>query len=176
MGEDGVIRVNVSVQRELKARMDSEKGAVNWSAVASQAFEAKLLELASKKGGETMEDVIARMKAADELDEHEDYHEGVAAGEAWVKDVARPKQLRNLVNSLPNNTCDVGNALSTYAINNGIAFQLFMDIEGKDGQECQAFWERVLGEGGWEKIEEFNFAYGFVDGALKIWEQIEDRI
>ncbi len=45
--QQGATRTNISLPRELKARMDQVKEPVNWSAVAGKAFEAKLLELES---------------------------------------------------------------------------------------------------------------------------------
>jgi hypothetical protein len=49
-----------------------------------------------KKGGEKMEDVVARMKAAQELEANESYQKGREAGESWARDNATPKQLRRL--------------------------------------------------------------------------------
>ena len=57
----------ISVPRDLKARMDKVSASVNWSQVAAQAFEAKLLELESKKEVSGMDDVIARLRAAAEI-------------------------------------------------------------------------------------------------------------
>ena len=100
-----VVRMNISVPRDLKARMDAATayllpGSVNWSAVASAAFEAKLLELASKKEVRGVKDVIARLRAADELDRNEDYRAGRAAGERWAEQKATAQQLRSLRRSV----------------------------------------------------------------------------
>src|SRR5262249_27023394 len=97
MGEPkGVVRTNISLPRELKARMDAAPSSVNWSAVAAQAFEAKLLELESQKEVKSMDDVIARLKAAAELEANEDYQAGFKAGQQWAKEQATPKELRRL--------------------------------------------------------------------------------
>src|SRR5262245_60643039 len=94
--QQGAVRTNVSLPRGLKARMDAVKVPVNWSAVAAEAFERKLLELESRREVGNMDEVLARLKAAAALDGKEDYQEGRVAGEAWAKEGARPKQLRGL--------------------------------------------------------------------------------
>src|SRR5260370_41740506 len=97
MGDSqGVIRVNISVPRELKARMDAAPAKANWSAVACRAFEDKLLELESTKEVTTMDEVIARLKAADEMEAKEQYQEGLEAGRGWEKEIASPRQVRRL--------------------------------------------------------------------------------
>src|SRR5205809_1051596 len=96
MAEPGATRTNISLPRDLKARMDAVTEPVNWSAVAAQAFEAKLAELNARKEGATMEDVIARLKAADALDNKTEFQAGLKNGESWAEKTARPRQLRRL--------------------------------------------------------------------------------
>lgn len=43
-----------------------------------------------------MDDLVARLKAADEMDSKEQYQEGRKAGEMWVKTEGRPNHLRSL--------------------------------------------------------------------------------
>src|SRR5262249_17454354 len=71
-GNAGVVRMNISVPRDLKACMD-EVDSVNWSAVASQAFRAKLRALESRRGVRSLDDVIARLRAAEEVDSDADF-------------------------------------------------------------------------------------------------------
>src|SRR5262249_13995548 len=154
------------------ARMDAVEVPVNWSAVASQAFEAKLLELESTKEVGGMDDVIARMKAADELDQKEAYQEGREAGERWAKEVARPKQLRQLAKLANNQQYGLADWLDIYTKHHGIACELFKDIhprEESDSHSVDAFWAEALGEGGTERIEDRDFALGFLEGALDVW-------
>jgi hypothetical protein len=56
---------------------------VNWSSIASAAFEAKLLQLAGKREVKGMDDMVARLKAAAELEANQDYQEGQQWGEKW---------------------------------------------------------------------------------------------
>ena len=89
-------RMNISIPAELKHRMDAVASEINWSAVAVEAFKGKLLELQNQKKAGTIEEVIARMRAADELDKNTAYQAGRQAGERWVREAARPRQLRDL--------------------------------------------------------------------------------
>jgi hypothetical protein len=53
------MRSSVSIPPELKARMDASTREINWSAVACEAFERKLIEVA---GGDAMQaEVTARV-------------------------------------------------------------------------------------------------------------------
>lgn len=45
----GTIRTSVSIDRQLRKRMNKISGRVNWSLVARDAFEAKLLEIEQGK-------------------------------------------------------------------------------------------------------------------------------
>src|SRR5947209_6063528 len=89
-------RFNITIPPGLKARIEDAPSTENWSAVAARAFEQRLLELDSQKETKTMNDVITRLKAADELDRNMDYQAGREAGERWAQQEARPTQLRNL--------------------------------------------------------------------------------
>jgi hypothetical protein len=204
MPQIGAIRVNISVPKELKTRMEASPEQVNWSKVACQAFEAKLLELESKKEVKGIKDVIARWKAADELDRNEDYRAGRAASERWAKEDARPKQLRALAKLVHGPQLNRTNFLGAFAIEKGetnrkaplfgkgpgFGWALAQAIAGKleylfhvgdlgphsglggmlNDMDIALFWTKVLGENWKFLIEDRNFAQGFLEGALDIWE------
>jgi hypothetical protein len=179
MTEQGATRVNVSIPKALKARMDEADEPVNWSAVAAAAFEAKLLELASRKEATTMDEVIARMKAAEERDSKEDYQAGVRCGENWAKLRATPKQLRRLQNAGGEGT-SIEELLSAYArgLNRGIAWGLYVDLTGEadpDRRDVEQFVEGVLGVE-LASLDEWDFARGFIEGALDVWHKVENRL
>src|SRR2546423_1045044 len=97
MGDDAkTFRMNISIPRDLKERMDQVGQPVNWSQTAAHAFEAKLLGLAAQKETKTMDEVIERLKAAAVLEEKEEYQAGLEAGRAWAREDASPKELRRL--------------------------------------------------------------------------------
>ena len=49
MKKSNIYRLCLSVTKDLKRSMDKVAGQVNWSAVAAEAFEIKLAEIASAK-------------------------------------------------------------------------------------------------------------------------------
>lgn len=185
MGESGVVRTNISVPRELKAHMDRVQG-VNWSAVASEAFERKLLELESQKEVKGMDEVIARLKAADELDRKEEYQAGRKAGERWAREDARPRQLRKLsgfvlFGELKSLLEEFGRtpALAEFRRSdaNAVSHYLFRAInptEEHDVQSVRAFWTAALGDEAERsnRIEDQDFVRGFCDGAHDVWEKV----
>jgi hypothetical protein len=183
----GVVRVNISIASGLKSRMEAVTVPVNWSAVAAQAFETKLLELASKKEVGSTEDVIARLKAAGELDDKDDYQAGFAAGERWAKQAARPKQLRRLEEyhaacaaegsewfdvNRPDWPAPWG-ATGRFALR-----MLGMDpdvADVADRRVARNFWRSALGTDA-ERINDANFFRGFGEGAEAVWQEVKDEL
>src|SRR5262249_39478034 len=146
MGESlGSVRLCITVPAELKKEMGGIKELVNWSGVAAEAFRRKLLDLRATRIGETMDDVIARMKAAKEREENRDYQAGHAAGDRWAKRYATPKELDRLENGEWQYGEDTGKLAS----------------EITAGEESPTdFWRRVLADE-WRRIEDDDFARGF---------------
>jgi hypothetical protein len=210
MAESGVVRTNISVPRELKARMDGVRG-VNWSAVASEAFERKLLEVASKREVKGMDEMVARMKAAAALEANQDYQEGHRLGEKWAADKATPRQLRRLQAMVEDPNCSLGDWLNYVAadgmtvelmnqladnpeiapklaqagalpysgpmktgIGRSLYWRLFPD-QSPDRSEIEAFWLNAL-DTRHQAIEVHDFARGFVEGALSVWEKVRGKL
>jgi hypothetical protein len=183
MSESGVVRTNISVPRELKARMDKVKAPPNWSAIAADAFWRKLLELESQKEVSNLDDVIARLKAANELESNQSYQDGVAAGKTWTEQKAAPRELRALANLSEEAERDsrAGDFfLTTYESSQGIAQGLYEGLHPRYKDihwvDVEGFWEYVLGDGGRDLIEDVDFARGFCTGALEVWKKVEDKI
>jgi hypothetical protein len=214
MSESGVIRTNISLPRELKARMDRVQG-VNWSAVASEAFERKLLELASKREVKGMNDVIARLKAAAELEANEDYQDGHQRGEKWATEKATPRQLRRLQALAADPKCNLTEWFNFVAadgmtielmnrlsdeladspqeaakliqagahpysgpmktgIGRALYWCLFPDRVADHG-EIEGFWLNAL-DTRHQAIEIHDFARGFIEGALGVWEKVRGKL
>jgi hypothetical protein len=174
----GATRTNISIPRKLKSQMDAVSESVNWSAVACTAFGRKLAELNARKGDADMGDVIARLKAADEEDSSEAVQEGRAAGESWAREDARPKELRRLMRFWEQQE-GARFHLEYAAKGAGIAKGLWNFLhpgEEGDWRDAEEFWEMTLGEGCGEKIEDVDYAYGFIDGATDVWDKVKDEL
>jgi hypothetical protein len=172
-----VVRMTISVPRQVKEQMDAAAEKVNWSAIATKAFQAELLALESERQAKTMDEVVARLKAAAAIEANEDYQAGHEAGEAWAKEHATPKQLRRLEKLADDPQYDIESHLDIFAnvLNRGIANGLYEVIE-PEGEMCEAFWESVIGDNGKEKMDEEDFAKGFIEGALEVWDAVKDKL
>jgi hypothetical protein len=190
MGEQGVIRVNVSVPRELKARMDAIEESVNWSGVAARAFEDELRRLQSERKAQKMDEVIARLKAAAEIEENEEYQDGFEAGQKWAKSTATPKQLRRLAEyvegfeTMSYDWWDVDEPrlMAPFGATDYFLFALFgrlgADNDAKKEflqEKAEGFLEEALGDN-ILRFEDVNFFHGFGEGALDIWDKVEDKL
>jgi hypothetical protein len=144
-------------------------------------FEVKPLELESTKETATMEDVIKRLKAADELDSLETYQKGQKEGEQWAKTYARPRQLRSLDKETRDDPYDVVDHIDMWNNNSNIGHEIgiFWAINGgeeePDRSEAEAFWAKIL-EDNKAMISDKDFAHGFVKGALRVWDAVESKI
>jgi hypothetical protein len=182
----GVVRVTISVPREVKAEMDAVAGTTNWSAIATAAFRVRLLSLASQKEAVSMKDVIARMKAAETQDRNEEYLAGRNAGESWVKEHARPRQLRALSGVLQGSEMTGEMAfvaqIGVLGSMNGFPFQLYVvmnSIQDPDKVETkgiEAFWKEVCGDDPSDRRRSAGFAWGFAERAVELWTEIKDEL
>lgn len=89
-------RMNISLPDPLKAHMDTVASEVNWSQVATEAFEVKLGALAVERAKHDMQAVIDRLRASKRSQETQEFQDGHRAGVAWAKEKAPYKALKNL--------------------------------------------------------------------------------
>jgi hypothetical protein len=182
MGEQGVVRTTISVPRELKARMDKVEESVNWSGVACSAFEAKLLELESQRQVENMDDVVARLKAAAELEDKEEYQAGLEAGRTWAKEDATPKQLRRIADYVEKSDrsydfCWYDSSLNwnaPFGPLDHFAFVAWPDRKD-DRSAADDFFEQALGDDA-HRVQDDDFLHGFGDGVVEIWDQVRNKL
>jgi hypothetical protein len=180
MGEPvNVKRMTISVRLDLKARMDAVADPPNWSAVASAAFEAKLQELDIMKSASSLDELVEQYVAAEQIDEQEQYQEGLKAGREWAGDarLAGPRRLRRMqeLENDPRYNIQGSILLWTNGMNSGIASGLYECLEPRgehDRRDVEGFWEEVLGDGWSDMIEDRDFARGLCDGALEVWRKI----
>jgi hypothetical protein len=170
-----VVLTTVSVPRELKARMKAAGGAVNWSAVATRAFEAKLLELESQREAGSMDEVFARLDAAEELEAKEDYQAGLNAGREWARGPGasqRGKTLRRIAEYIEQD--DIGwwdhdaNWLAPFGALDYFVFAAWPD-RNDDHAAADEFFQEALGNDA-HRVFDADFFHGFGDGVVEVWD------
>jgi hypothetical protein len=180
-------RTTISIPDDLKEQMDAIGDRVNWSAVAAQAFRAKVFEIQARKGTKMKKaDIVKRMKAAQEADT-EDYDDGKQAGREWAASQATPKALRRLTaymqkydhEPMGHDWWDVGSPHwnAPWGAVDNITFAIRPKLkEDQDEQGIRSFWEEVLGDETAHYIQDSDFLHGFGDGAREVWEEVSDEL
>ncbi|MBU1702315.1 MAG: hypothetical protein KJ970_12030 [Candidatus Eisenbacteria bacterium] len=180
----GTTRTTISVPADLKRRMDKVTEPVNWSALACQAFQGKLAEIASKKEKKNMSDVIERLRASKRSSDSECYKDGYAAGQEWAKNRAEARELERL-DSLQarlahepsygwNEYFDSDYGSSAYGLGERLYFDLDPEYNG-DRSAAKDFWECVVGEKISSDLPD-EFIRGFAEGALSIWNEVQGKL
>ena len=90
-----VERRTISIPPDLDARMSKVDGE-NWSAIACNAFEARLGQIALQKKEKNMDDVVSRLRASKQENDSALYAEGYELGTDWAKSTASAAQLKRL--------------------------------------------------------------------------------
>jgi hypothetical protein len=177
-----IFRTTVSVPLDLKERMDTVAGQVNWSQVAVRAFEEKLAALAAAKKEKTMADAIQRLRASKLRDEDAEYQTGENAGREWAENMAEARELRRLEKLLDGpaasddwtwdddswDECGV----ASYVL--GVMLNL-KDDDGHyraDPMHSAGFWKEILED----KYPDGSLIEGFVEGAVAFWREVEEQM
>ena len=137
-------RLNISVPQNLKKRMDKVREPVNWSALACEAFERELGEIASRKETKKMTDVIQRLRASRMKGDSESKRLGREAGQYWAKDRAEAHELERLKRLLAGDSTTLKAILQAQdgAYSPGeILFFTISPENDKDRQSAKDFWE-----------------------------------
>lgn len=178
-----IYRTTISIPQELKDEMDAVTEQVNWSAIAARAFQAKLVEIRSRKGKSmSKEDVVKRLKAASEVEEEQEYEAGKKAGREWAEQTATPKELRRLRRYFQ---CYEGQQAYWWDIDANWsgpygALEKFVlaarpETIRDDHEVFGFFWEEALGEFD-EWINDPDFFHGFGDGAMEVWQDVKNEL
>ena len=176
------VRVTVTVPKDLKARMDAVEESINWSAVASRAFDQTLSDLNSRKGVRKVEDVINRLRASKRKHEASQYQEGFQVGRAWAEQSAEASELMQLaaIDDEDFWKGDLGHdGLGPF--NPGEAFVFIIRPNSGGGRpEANCFWHEEAPVGGDEEPEVFmadpEYVRGFAAGAVELWEEVKDKL
>jgi hypothetical protein len=164
--------------------MDAVSDRVNWSSVAARAFENELAQLNARKKGATVDDAIARLRAAEEEDSNEELQRGIICGKGWAITLARPRHLKRLMAFFEEHIALRGStavacveALTGRAEDLGRLLAEIIEPALRDceDQDVDAFWERNVA-GGRATINDEDFAAGFIDGATEIWAEVEKKL
>jgi hypothetical protein len=172
--------MTITVPQAVKEQMDQVKENVNWSAVASEAFQRKVVAIRTRRTKTmTRQKVIERLKSAGEADPF-GFEAGRAVGRKWAEEKALPRYLRNLAKN-PEVAfewkCEEPSPQDPYPtpyrhIDSTLAGVI---MEGSGG-DSQTFWAEAIGPKGDELAEGEEFARGFVAGALEVWEEVKDEL
>jgi hypothetical protein len=167
-------RTTITVPAELKRRMDAADEDINWSALACEAFQAKLGEIAARKVAMTMDNdqAIERLRALQEQEADELFEEGEQAGIAWAKRTATPSELNRLCRFMEFCGADWNELFWTDKITSTL---LHEKIQPKSEERADIFWDNVLGDDA-HKADESMFLKGFAEGTAEWWETVRREL
>jgi hypothetical protein len=132
-----------------------------------------------------MDDVIARLKASEELEANEDYQEGLEAGREWARQIATAKELRRIAEYIER--CDAGTGnkvnwwdvdhpgwMAPFGATDNFDFKARPSRDG-DRDAPDEFWQEALGDLA-DRVNDADFFHGFGDGAVEVWDQVCDKL
>lgn len=169
-------RMSISLPDGLKRRMDAVGEPVNWSAVASRAFEFELGEIAKRKKEKDMQEVINRLKASKLKSETAGHRQGYEYGKRWASDSAEWLELANLYKMQEIDLPNWYERMTSRSSRWSLAEQIYGVIKFKGEEDLIIqedaidFWERNTNV----MNPDNEVVRGFVDGALHIYDMLED--
>jgi hypothetical protein len=176
--QTGTHRTTISVPLDLKKRMDKVKDPPNWSAIASEAFETKLAEIASQKEKKTMDDVIQRLRGSRIKHAGDAYYNGILAGKTWAKEIASAGELSRLERANDEQPAGWPEIKRTYSEEDctpGVRLYAFIYPSDRGLKGSDNFWSRITGADT-SLASEPPFVEGFIEGALDIWALVKSRV
>ena len=181
------MRMNISIPELLKSRIDAIEG-VNWSAVAQQAFEAKLAAIAreKRKGNEMridIEAVASRLKTTG-LPENRTQSRtakiGHNAGTEWASETASLEQLERLPEA-----SEFFEGVPSGLSRAEILFARITDVDFQDddfdsaefSKQAEDFYDQCLSKSSDSRlVNEEDFARGFLDAATAVYEAVKNKL
>lgn len=164
-------RTTISIPRPLKKRMKEAQHHVNWSAVACQAFRAKLDELEEVAEPQNIQQVVQRLRrqqrAGAELSAG-----GRDQGRRWAMSRATLDELRRLEAFRVRHEDDAWRAL---LLGEDGWRELARQIEGEGPRgigKDKRFWKRAISVA----PEGEAFFLEFADAALDVWREVKERL
>jgi hypothetical protein len=178
-------RTTISIPQDLKEQMDAIGDQVNWSAVATSAFQAKVNEIKARKAKKMAKaDVVKRLKSLREAEDQETYNDGKEAGREWAERYAKPRELKRIAEYLEASDRET-NSWSWWDVDypgwnhfgaTG-AFAFAARPKDKDDRDAaDSFWEEALGEDSAELLKDADFFRGFGDGVAEVWDEVSTEL
>jgi hypothetical protein len=167
----GFVRTTISLPADLHRRMKSCGEDVNWSAIAAQAFAAKVDRIKTQQADVRIEDVVARLKSTRAQTGSELFEAGRLQGEKWARRQATADQLRRLwakrreVRSMPGTSTE--NWL--HAVSDKPPAEVVANIIGVEKREPQLAENARL-------MSSSEYVHGFAAGAIHIWKQVAKKL
>jgi hypothetical protein len=167
-------RTTITVPVGLKARMDAVEEEVNWSAVAAQAFEQRLAQIIQQKGPTNVDDVVKRLRASKKRVANWQYQQGLKKGAEWARRQADVDELERLKREFGRGW---DQPFLDSAGGDTVAFFVAFNIVGDDEAEgheamVREYGERIFGS----EHPACEYVKGFVEGAVKVWQSVEERV
>jgi hypothetical protein len=162
-------RVNISVPDDLKKRMDKmdKTEDVNWSQVATAAFEAKLAEIASRKAERNMDDIVQRLRASKKASMPKD--EAFELGQEWAKHRAEWSQLEKLASTLDSTEFEAKFQDKEWGY--AVYFLITLD-PGLRGSGFLRMAEEIFGK---DQVSP-EFTRSFWSGAVAVYNEVKDQV
>lgn len=160
--------MSVSVPEELKQRMEGYR--VNWSAVACEAFEQRLMYYEND-----LDEVIGRLRRSKIENTTEAYEEGRNEGKLWAETTADFSDLKALGRAV---RTEYG--LSIFEVKQKrtqtMAEIIYLALKRKeDAGDANEFWTAEVKAENFHNLED-DWFLGFVEGAHDVWDAVYDQI
>ncbi len=154
-------RVTVYIPDELKAEMDASGDALNWSSIAQGAFKDAITSNRLKNGVKDMGDVIERLRASKRRAEADQRADGKEAGKTWASEQAEYDELERLM------AADLIDAVD---------LPTFIKCCDPEDNLCASEWEDFWREWVGASSPSKTTLAGFVEGAIEIFEAVQDKL
>jgi hypothetical protein len=159
--------MTITVPADLRRRMGAASEGINWSAVASHAFENKLAEIATRKEKDMVE-VIERIRKSKAVFENQSLREGMKLGERWATKYAEYAEfgwLEGLFDKVPELVKRWTFAEFAYMLDPAFDSTVYKVKAEFD------YADQNLGQTDFP-----TFVRGFVQGALGVWNAVKDKL
>jgi hypothetical protein len=173
-------RMTITVPSHVRRRMAKLKDPINWSAVASDAFERKCNELDTDSELKLMSPVIQRLRSTKSVDVAYSHEVGKEFGRRWAEKLATARELANLEEFVNHRAWSTfPDDQSTYTF--GEQLMLMARPECNTRKEMQKAWESAIRDivspdERDESGKDSEFVRGFARGAVDLWLSVKEHI